>query len=314
MGIAKVCTSGIQKCMEWKSVSFDWNQIRAFLATVDEGSFSAAARVLGLTQPTLGRQIAALEADLGVTLFERNGRRMDLTKSGLELVEQARAMLLAAGQISLTASGQSQSIEGEVSITATEAMMAYMLPPFVARLRQQAPGIEIRLVASDKVSDLTAREADIAIRHVQPEQPDLIAKKLGQTQARLYGASSYLDQIGRPDATKDLTGVDFIGQDHYLRSLRVLSGRGLNLDRANYKMISSSSVTLWEMVKAGLGLAVMTDDVAQCTPGVEAAFPDMEPFDVPVWLVTHRELHSSRRIRMVFDLLAEHFSEIRTYR
>ncbi|TLP56537.1 LysR family transcriptional regulator [Parasedimentitalea maritima] len=300
--------------MEWKSVSFDWNQIRAFLATVDEGSFSAAARVLGLTQPTLGRQIAALEADLGVTLFERNGRRMDLTKSGLELVEQARAMLQAAGQISLTASGQSQSVEGEVSITATEAMMAYILPPFVARLRQHAPGIEIRLLASDKVSDLTAREADIAIRHVQPEQPDLIAKKLVQTQARIYGASSYLDKIGRPDVSRDLTGVDFIGQDHYLRSLRVLSGRGLQLDRANYKMISSSSVTLWEMVKAGLGLAVMTDDVAQCTPEVEPAFPDMEPFDVPVWLVSHRELHSSRRIRMVFDLLAEHFSENRTYR
>ncbi|KAE9631606.1 LysR family transcriptional regulator [Parasedimentitalea maritima] len=300
--------------MEWKSVSFDWNQIRAFLATVDEGSFSAAARVLGLTQPTLGRQIAALEADLGVTLFERNGRRMDLTKSGLELVEQARAMLQAAGQISLTASGQSQSVEGEVSITATEAMMAYMLPPFVARLRQHAPGIEIRLLGSDKVSDLTAREADIAIRHVQPEQPDLIAKKLGQTQARIYGATSYLDRIGRPDATQDLAGVDFIGQDHYLRSLRVLSGRGLQLDRANYKMISSSSVTLWEMVKSGLGLAVMTDDVAQRTLGVEPAFPDMEPFDVPVWLVSHRELHSSRRIRMVFDLLAEHFSENRTYR
>lgn len=314
MGIAMDCTSVIQKCMEWKSVSFDWNQIRSFLATVDEGSFSAAARVLGLTQPTLGRQIAALEADLGVTLFERNGRRMDLTHAGLELVEQARAMLQAAGQISLTASGQSQSVEGEVSITATEAMMAYMLPPFVARLRQQAPGIEIRLVASDKVSDLTAREADIAIRHVQPEQPDLIAKKLGQTQARIYGATSYLDRIGRPDATQALVGVDFIGQDHYLRSLRVLSGRGLQLDRANYKMISSSSVTLWEMVKAGLGLAVMTDDVAQRTPGVEAAFPDMEPFEVPVWLVTHRELHSSRRIRKVFDLLAEYLTEGSAYK
>lgn len=300
--------------MEWKTVSFDWNQVRAFLATAEEGTFSAAARALGLTQPTLGRQIASLEADLGVLLFERGARRMDLTQAGLELVEQARAMLEAAGQMSLTASGQSQIIAGEVCISATDVMMTYLMPPFIEQLRQQAPGIEIRLVASNEVSDLIGREADIAIRHLQPDQPDLIARKVGQTHARLYAATSYLDRIGRPNSAQDLTGVDFLGQDHYQRSLRVLKARGLNLTRSNFKLICNNSVTMWEMVKNGLGIAMMTDDVAQPVSGVEPAFSDMEPFDVPVWLVAHRELHSSRRIRIVFDLLAEHFSNNQTYR
>ena len=108
--------------MEWQSVAFDWNQVRAFLVTAEEGSFSAAARALGLTQPTLGRQVAALEDYLGVTLFERLGRSLSLTQSGLELLDHVRAMGDAASRISLTASGQSQRIEGQVCITATDVL------------------------------------------------------------------------------------------------------------------------------------------------------------------------------------------------
>ena len=106
--------------MNWQSMSFDWNQARAFLATAEEGSLSAAARAIGQTQPTLSRQVAALEQDLGVTLFERIGRSLSLTQSGLELLDHFRAMGDAANRISLTASGQSQAIEGRVSITATD--------------------------------------------------------------------------------------------------------------------------------------------------------------------------------------------------
>ena len=99
-------------CMDWRSVKFDWNRARAFLVTAEEGSLSAAARALGMAQPTLGRQVSALESELGVILFERAGRGLALTQSGLELVEHVRAMGDAATRVSLTASGQSQSIEG----------------------------------------------------------------------------------------------------------------------------------------------------------------------------------------------------------
>ena len=123
--------------MNWQSISFDWNQVRAFLVTAEEGSFSAAARALGLTQPTLGRQVAALEGHLGVTLFERVGRSLSLTQSGLELLDHVREMGDAAGRISLTASGQSQRIEGQVCITATDVVSIYLLPDALKQLRKR---------------------------------------------------------------------------------------------------------------------------------------------------------------------------------
>mgnify|MGYP003955796289 CR=1 FL=1 len=120
--------------MDWQRVDFDWNHVRAFLATADEGSYSAAARTLGIAQPTVGRQVAALEAELGVTLFERDGRGLGLTASGLELVEHVRAMSEAAFRVSRIAAGQAVSLAGRICITASDVVATYLLPPVVAKL------------------------------------------------------------------------------------------------------------------------------------------------------------------------------------
>ena len=292
-------------CMDWQSVTFDWNQVRAFLVTAEEGSFSAASRALGLTQPTLGRQVAALEDRLGVTLFERLGRSLSLTQSGLELLEHVRAMGDAAGRIALTASGQSQRIEGHVCITATDVLSMHLLPPALRRLRDMAPAIEVEVVASNEVRDLRRREADIAIRHARPEQPDLIAKLLRELSIRLYASTDYLDRLGRPGSLGDLAEADFIGFDRSDRLLTRLNQMGLPLEKDNFRLTSENGAVAWEMVKHGLGIGVMAEDVADQTPGVECVLPDLDPIPVPVWLVTHRELHTSRRIRLVFDVLAE---------
>lgn len=291
--------------MDWQSVAFDWNQVRAFLVTAEEGTFSAAARALGATQPTLGRQVAALEERLGVTLFERLGRSLSLTQSGLELLDHVRAMGDAASRVSLTASGQSQSIEGQVCITATDLFAMHILPDALRRLRELAPGIEIEVVASNDVRDLRRREADIAIRHARPEQPDLIAKLLRETTIHIYAATEYLDRIGRPKSPEDLIGAEFIGFDRSDRLIAYLNERGLSLTKNDFKLISESGAVTWEMVKQGLGIGVMAELIADRTPGVEPVLPDIEPSTIPVWLVTHRELHTSRRIRLVFDILAE---------
>ncbi len=291
--------------MNWQNVAFDWNQARAFLVTAEEGTLSAAARALGLTQPTLGRQVAALEEALGVTLFERVGRSLALTQAGLELLDHVRAMGEAAGRISLTASGQSQAIEGQVSITATTMTAAYHLPPILKRLRALAPAIEIAVIASSEVRDLQRREADIAIRHVRPGQPELIAKLIGETTAHLYAAPEYLDRHGRPTHPSDLSEANFIGYEHPERMLPVLGSLGLTLSRENFKIVSGSSTVILELVKQGLGLSLLPKDIADLTPGLEPVLHDLEPIPIPIWLVTHRELHTSRRIRLVFDFLAE---------
>lgn len=294
--------------MNWQAVSFDWNQARAFLATAEEGSLSAAARALGLTQPTLGRQVAALEDELGVTLFDRAGRALSLTPSGLDLLEHFRAMGEAAGRISLTASGRSQAVEGQVCITASDVMSAYHLPPALKRLRAIAPGIEVEVVASNDIRDLRRREADIAIRHVRPEQPELIARLVRTTSAHLYASTAYLDDLGRPRSPADLSDADFIGFDSSDRLISGLNDLGLSLTRTNFKLISANGVAGWEMVRQGLGIGVMMKETADLTPGIECVLPELDPIPVPIWLATHRELHTSRRIRLVFDVLAETFS------
>lgn len=283
----------------------DWNHLRAFLATVETGSLSAAARSLGLTQPTLGRQVAALEQELGVLLFERVGRSLAPTLAGRELFESARSMGEAASRLSIIASGQSQSIEGLVRITASDIIAAYVLPPILQQLHAVAPGIEVEIVAANEVRDLMRREADIAIRHVRPEQPDLIARRCRGTTAHLYGATSYLDAHGRPATGADLAEARFIGYSEADGLVTELNARGVPVTRRNFQWNTGSVVTAWEMIRQGLGIGVMFRDVAAGAPGVEPVLPDLAPFDVPIWLAVHRELHTSRRIRLAFDLLAE---------
>lgn len=294
--------------MNWQAISFDWNQVRAFLATAEEGSLSAAARALGLTQPTLSRQVNGLESELGVTLFERGHRAMELTPSGLELLEHVRAMGDAATRVSLTASGQSQAVDGKVSITATNMFAAWYLPPIVAQIREQAPGIELEIIAANESLDLLRREADIAIRHGQPDHGDLIAKRIGQMTANLYAAKDYLDRIGRPRHPQDLADADFIGFEKPDQLLELYNGMGIPVTRDHFKVYSASGVVIMALVEQGLGIAVGTQDVAERSETLEQVLPSMPPIDVPIWLVTHRELHTSRRIRLVFDMIAEHIS------
>lgn len=291
--------------MDWRAVKFDWNRARAFLVTAEEGSLSAAARALGVAQPTLGRQVSALEEELGVVLFERVGRGLSLTPSGLELVEHARAMGEAANRVSLTASGQSQSIEGTVSITATEVTSAYVLPPILARLREREPGIAIEVVASNSIRDLRRREADIAIRSVRPTDPDLVAKRLDDVIVRLYGSVGYLEQIGALDGPEAMATASFIGFDDNDRYMEALTERGMPLTAKNFVVSTASHLVHWELVKQGMGLGVMIEQVGDAEPQVRRAAPWFDPFVIDVWLVAHRELNTSRRVRLVFDWLAK---------
>ena len=294
--------------MDWRSVDFDWNRARAFLVTAEEGSLSAAARALGMTQPTLGRQVTALETELGVALFERGGRGLELTPSGLDLLEHVRAMGDAASRFSLTASGQSTSVEGSICITATEVGAAFVLPPILRKLRQLEPGIEVELIASNSTSDLKRREADIAVRAFRPTQPDLIARKLRGANFHLYAASDYLRRIGNPTSPEDFGDADFIGIDRTNLLVDALSERGFPLTLRNFPIITEQHLVLWELIKHGLGIGFMIEDVGDAEPLVERVLPNLDPFPVEIWLVAHRELKTSRRVRTVFDFLVSELS------
>lgn len=296
--------------MDWRTVRFDWNRARAFLVTAEEGSLSAAARALRMSQPTLGRQVAALEEELGVALFERVGGRLSLTQGGLELAEHARGMGDAAIRMSVAASGQSQSVEGHVCISATEVGAAFILPPIVARLRRDFPGITLEVVASNTNSDLRRREADIAIRGVRPADPDLIARRLRNDTAALYAAQSYLDAAGELHTPDALSAATFVGFAENEAFLKALNKKGLALEARNFPVLCGSHLAQWELVKQGLGIGVMVSRVGDAEPAVRRAAPWLRAFEFEVWLVAHRELDTSRRIRLVFDRLADELNAL----
>ena len=292
--------------MNWAAISFDWNQVRAFLATVEEGTLSGAARALRLTQPTLGRQVAALEESLNITLFERVGKSLILTQAGMDLLEHVRAMGEAANRISLSAAGHVQEVQGEVRISVADSYAAYILPDILKRLRKEAPGLTIDIVAENRVSDLRRREADIAIRHMRPEDPELIGKRLRDGTGSFYASTDWLDRNGRPKTLAELEKIEMIGIDQPERMVAELNKRGIPVSHMNFLIRTLNSVVAWEMVRRGLGVGVGSDLVAAGTPEVEKLqIEELAPITFPNWLVTHRELRNSRRIRVVFDLLAE---------
>jgi DNA-binding transcriptional LysR family regulator len=295
--------------MDW--TAFDWNRARTFLVVAEEGTFSAAARALGVAQPTIGRQVAALEKELGVALFDRIGNALDLTPIGLDLLEQARTMNDAAMRMSLTATGRATAIDGTVRVAASEAISAFILPPIIGELRRQHPGIEIEIVASNSASDLRRREADIAARNFRPTEPDLVAKKVKQSCAWPYATPSYLDRIGNPETLAELSErAEIVAFDRSATMPEFLNQRGLSLDPTNFPIRTENHLVQWELAKRGIAICFMMEEVGDAEPAVRRVLPELfPPLSFPTWLTSRRELRTSRRIRVVYDALVAAFAD-----
>ena len=302
------CMNGIHMGIDWKAVDFDWNCARAFLATAELGSLSAAAKALNSSQSTLSRQVSALEKQLKVVLFERVGKGLELTPSGIELVECVKNMSNAASHLSLVASGKSESLEGVVCISASEIMAVYELPILISKLRSLEPKITIELVASNETSDLKRREADIALRSYRPTQPDLIAKKIRNDDFFLCATSSYLESVGEPSTLADFNNLDFIGPPDSKKVVSMLNQRGLDLTSESFAVTASNYAVYWELVKHGVGIGFVHDNLVKTEDMVEKVLPEIGPFTSELWLVTHRELRTNRRIQYVFEFLSKELS------
>ena len=294
----------MHKRMDWRSVTFDWNRARAFLVTAEEGSLSAAARALGMTQPTLGRQVTALEEELGLVLFERVGRGLVLTEAGTQLMGHVRAMGEAAIGVSLAATGQTQAASGHVAVTASEIYSSWLMPQIAGRLRKVAPGITLEVVASNEIRDLKRREADIAIRNTRPEEPDLIGKMVGEDEGSFYATTDYLSRIGPITGPEDLARAEFIGFKDNEGFIAALQRRQIPVTTAHFPVLASSHGVHWEMARAGVGIGTVPCGLGDATPDMRRVLPDVS-FRYPVWLVAHRELRTSPRVRIVWELLAE---------
>ncbi|MCA9566641.1 MAG: LysR family transcriptional regulator [Myxococcales bacterium] len=294
--------------MDWRTIDFDWNRARAFLVTAEEGSLTAAAAALNTTQPTIGRQVTALEAELGVVLFERVGNRLQVTDAGLDLLEHVRAMGEAATRFSLRAAGEGEVAEGLVAITASDTITAHLLPPILARIREEHPRIVLELVASNDVRDLTRREADIAVRNTRPDQPGLVARRLPDATARPYATPGHLEAVGG-----DLLAATYIGFDRDERLLAVYRHHGLDVPGEQLAITSRSHLAQWALARRGLGICIMMEAVGDADPGMVRVSPDIA-LPVPMSLISHPEVHTARPVRVVFDALADGLTEALTGR
>ena len=286
-------------------MKLDWNLARAFHATAEHGSLSAASRKLGLTQPTLSRQVAELELQLGVTLFDRVGKKLVLSETGQALLERVSRMSDAAIEFELAASGRSDAVSGKVSISATDPYSAYIIPQFIGCLQAAAPEVTLVIISSNSISDLRRREADIAIRHERPNGDELIGKLIGTTSVHFYASESWVSHYGMPKGPKDLKAESVLGAEDSEGFSAFLRSLDISVTADDFRILSENSVVLWEMAKTGIGVCAMFAKIGDNTPGMVRIMPDLAAISVPLWLVTHRELRTSKRIRLVYDVLAE---------
>lgn len=283
----------------------EWNFIRTFLAVVDEGSLLKASGLLGISQSTLSRQIAELEQSAGVALFERVARGLRLTVAGEALVEPARQMEIAARAAVLSISNHTDCSNGTVRITASEMTSAYVLPPILKRLRQDHPEIQIELVASNHHENLLERDADIAIRNAHPTQSSIHAKRIGTVKIGLFAHTDYLNDMGGQIDRACLTNCDWIGLDKSDFILQGFREAGQPVQREFFAFRCDNQIVGWQAALAGMGIGFAPVSIASLWPDMQMVMQDHFFRDIPVWLLAHRELRGNKRMRVVFDALAE---------
>jgi DNA-binding transcriptional LysR family regulator len=283
---------------------FDWSLVRSFLAALDRGSLLGAARALNTSQPTVGRHIAELESQLGVVLFERTGRGLLPSDAALRLADSARAMEASALRLARSASAGGSQIAGSVRISASQPVACVLLPPLLAQMRLALPEVQVDLVANNSVSNLLRREADIAVRMVQPDQATLIARRIGKVSLGTYAHRDYLRRHGTPKLPTDLLSHALIGHDQARDILDGFATMGYPVEREHFAIRSDDLIVYQEAVRAGLGIGFLADYVARAHPDLISILPMLKLPTLPVWLVVHREIRTSQRIRQVYDFLA----------
>jgi DNA-binding transcriptional LysR family regulator len=286
-----------------------WHLYRAFLAVIAQGSLSGAARSLGMTQPTVGRQIAALEAALGVSLFTRSLDGLAPTEMALQLLPAAEAMAAAAQAAQRLASGEAADERGTVRFTASEIIGAEVLPPLLARLQARHPGIQCELALSNRNEDLLRGDADIAVRMVRPTQGALVARRIGRIDIGLYAHGAYLKRHPAPERLDALAGHVLIGFDRDTAYSELLQQLQLPITRDAFGFRSDNHLAQLAALRAGAGIGACQIGIARRDRNLVPILHGQWIFPMETWLVMHRDLRASRRVRLAYDHLGAGLSE-----
>lgn len=287
----------------------DWNLYRTFLAVMRTGSLSGAARQLGMTQPSISRHVDMLEAAFGVDLFVRTQRGLDPTDIARELLPHVEALASATAVLERVASGRAGDIAGAVRVSAGEIVGVELLPPILAGLRAAHPQLVVELSLSDTLVDLLKREADIALRMVEPQQSALIARRLPSVRVGLHARRDYLARRGTPTTLEDLREHDLIGFDQETPALRPLVARYPMMERANFALRTDSTLAQLAAIRAGFGIGMCQVGLAARAGDLVRVLPEIA-FDYGMWIVMHEDLKTSARCRAVFDAMIAGLTQV----
>ena len=282
-----------------------WDWYRSFLGVLDTGSLSGAARALGLTQPTLGRHIDALERALALTLFTRSPSGFIPTDAAIALQPYAQTLASTSTALLRAASGQGEGVRGTVRISASQVIGVEVLPPILAALRSAHPELVIELALSNRVEDLLRREADIAVRMVRPNQDALIARHIGELELGMHARRDYLDRHGTPESWDDLRRHSVIGFDTetaYIRSAREHLGA---FSRESFALRTDSDVAQLAAIRAGFGIGICQVRIAERDESLVRILPDAFNLTMGTWIAMHEDLRDNPRCRVAFAALVD---------
>jgi DNA-binding transcriptional LysR family regulator len=284
----------------------DWDLYRTFLGVLEAGSLSGAARALGVAQPTVGRQIEALEQALGGTaLFTRSPGGLRPTEAALALAPHAQAMASAAEALVRTASGEAGAVRGVVRVTASDIVGAEVLPPILTDFREAHPEVTIELLLSNRQEDLLRRDADIAVRMARPTQGALFARRIGTVRIGFYAHRAYLAKHGAPRSMDALTDHALIGFDRQRLPPESLPHLDLAVTRELFQLRCDNDLAQLAALRAGFGIGACQPAIAARDPNLVPLLTDQFGFEIETWVVMHEDLKANRRMRLMFDHLVE---------
>ncbi|MDP1631343.1 MAG: LysR family transcriptional regulator [Caulobacter sp.] len=285
--------------------SIDWTLYASFREVMRQGSLSAAARALGLTQPTLGRHVAALEAGLGAVLFTRSPQGLIPTSAALELLPRVEEMHAAAQAAARAISGEPGGERGVVRLTASEIIGGVVLPPILATFREQHPGVIIELALTNRNEDLLRRDADIAVRMIRPRQAALVARRIGAVPIGLYAHRRYAEAHGLPHTVEQLADHPLIGFDRDDSAGQALANDGIKIARETFAFRSDSDLAQLAALRAGFGIGGCQRGIAATDRDLLPVLPQIVRFDLEMWLAMHEDQRTVSRVQMVFRHLTE---------
>jgi DNA-binding transcriptional LysR family regulator len=285
----------------------DWEDQRAFLAVLEAGSLSAAARRMGVAQPTMRARIVALEQALGCVLFTRSVRGLVPTEQARALGDSARAMARASEAFVRSASGDPREAAGVVRLSVAELVGVEVLPPMLVGLRRRHPGLIVEVETSNASANLLEQEVDIAVRMHPPRQQALVARKAASIPLGLFAHPDYLAARGEPQTIADLADHDLIGSDRALADREFTTALLPHVGPSRFVVRTDSHPAQLAAARAGLGIAIVQRPLGLGDPRLRPVLPELTVMTLQTWIVMHEDLRDLPRVRAVFDHLVDAF-------